>query len=450
MQVFLYLQSRVESCKLASDTRERTLPGMDTSFSANCCALESTALHRARQKLEDTNLCAKHLLKTLQFFRYQNLLAEAREESHRTMIAAFRAAHPGESLAGLITDPSLMLTSVYFPQEDVALTAQLNEALKGPGAELAVLLTLTFAHEDYVHKAKRAACAVAKHKNDSEFALFGRPEILAAATHLAAIPSGAGGATAQLKAITRLMGEGTGVDEMSFAAMKQVFTFRPLHEHLARTNPALAEALGVFGDYIEAFDRAGIPRAKRITAMQRFIELFDRIMPCSFHEQGYMPAFVGGLPSKVWLALRRNADARLYMFAVFPNVDIIDRALGTFDLEASFSEVVRGAGQYKPYASACMKIMGKIDYLCETMREEEAQRGFITGHAARGSRAQYAGAGGDGSTTLAQWVAPDDDDGCPRRPPKGDNRRLKHALTTYTLVARDYSKLRQKYWAKAP
>jgi len=97
--------------------------------------------------------------------------------------------------------------------------------------------------------------------------------------------------------------------------------------------------------------------------MQRFCLLFDLIMPESFHQRGYMPVFVGGLPSKVWIAMRRNADSRLYMFAMFPNVDIIDRALGTFDLEASFSEVVRGTGQYKPYVSTCMQIMGKIDYL---------------------------------------------------------------------------------------
>jgi hypothetical protein len=60
------------------------------------------------------------------------------------------------------------------------------------------------------------------------------------------------------------------------------------------------------------------------------------------------------------------------------------------------------------------------------------------------------GTGGSGSTILEQWVAaPAGGDGRPRRAPKGDTRRLKHALTTYTLVARDFSQLRQKYWAKA-
>ena len=59
------------------------------------------------------------------------------------------------------------------------------------------------------------------------------------------------------------MGEGTGVDEMSFAAMKQVFTFRAMHVQLALTDPEMAEALGVFGDYTDAFDRSGISRATR-------------------------------------------------------------------------------------------------------------------------------------------------------------------------------------------
>ena len=232
--------------------------------------------------------------------------------------------------------------------------------------------------------------------------------------------------------------------------MKQLFTFRPLHEQVAKTQPAMAEALGVFGDYIDAFDRSGISRAMRIASMHRFCDLFDLIMPESFHQRGYMPGFVGGLPSKVWLALRRNADSRLYIFAMFPDVDIIDRALGTFDLEASFSEVVHDAGQYKPYVSTCMKIMGKIDYLCDVMRQEEVEHGFLVGHANRGSRSQYGGAGGNVSKKLEQWVAaPAGGDGRPRQAPKGDTRRLKHAITTYKLVARDFSKLKQKYWAKS-
>ena len=162
----------------------------------------------------------------------------------------------------------------------------------------------------------------------------------------------------------------------------------------------------------------------RIASMQRFCKLFDLIMPESFHQRGYMPAFVGGIPSKVWLALRRNADSRLYIFAMFPDVDIIDRALGTFDLQASFSEVVRGAGQYKPDASTCMKIMGKIDYLCDVMRQKEVERGFLVGHANRSSRSQYGGAGGTGRTKLEQWVAAHaGGDGRPRQAPKGDTRR---------------------------
>jgi len=64
--------------------------------------------------------------------------------------------------------------------------------------------------------------------------------------------------------------------------MKQLFTFRPLHEQVAKTQPAMAEALGVFGDYIDAFDRSGISRAMRIASMHRFCDLFDLIMPESF------------------------------------------------------------------------------------------------------------------------------------------------------------------------
>jgi hypothetical protein len=96
-----------------------------------------------------------------------------------------------------------------------------------------------------------------------------------------------------------------------------------------------------------------------------------------------------------------------------------------------------------------MKIMGKIDYLCDVMRKEESQRVFLVGHANRGSRSQYDGAGGDARTKLEQWVAaPAGGDGRPRQAPKGDTRRLKHAITTFTLVARDFSKLKQRYWAK--
>ena len=265
--------------------------------------------------------------------------------------------------------------------------------------------------------------------------------------------STAAGQSLELKAITRLMGESTGIDEMSFAAMKQIFTYAPLRDALAGPEPALAEAIEIFGDYVDAFDRSGITRVERVAALQRFCELFDLVMPSSFHMRGYMPSFVAGLPSKVWLALRRNADSRLYMFAIFPDVDIIDRALGTFDLESGFSEVVRGAGQYKPYAATCMKIMGKIDYLCEVMRKDEKERGFLVGHSGnRGgnaSRSQYGGAAGTGTAQLDAWMAPRSEPHGRRAAPKGDTRRLKHALTTYALVARDFSKLKQQYWAKA-
>jgi hypothetical protein len=444
-RVFVYFRNLVDSINQAMATVEQIMPTTSAlSHSHSCCALELTALERAHAILANSSLCSKHLLKTLQLFRYQNELAKAREESHCTIIAAFKTSNPGQPIAGLMRSPRLLSSSVYFPQEDLSLTTQLNSSIQRPHDQ-SVLITLIFAHEDYVHKVKRAASAVSKKKNDSLFALFGREQILDAATLLAT----SSGVSLELKAVTRLMGEGTGVDEMSFAAMKQLFTFRPLHAQVAKKQPAMAEALGVFGDYIDAFDRSGISRATRIASLHRFCDLFDLIMPESFHQRGYMPAFVGGLPSKVWLALRRNADSRLYMFAMFPNVDIIDRALGTFDLEASFSEVVRGAGQYKPYASTCMKIMGKIDYLCDVMRKEESQRVFLVGHANRGSRSQYDGAGGDARTKLEQWVAaPAGGDGRPRQAPKGDTRRLKHAITTFTLVARDFSKLKQRYWAK--
>jgi len=362
------------------------------------------------------------------------------------MIAVFKETHPGTALEGLIGDPLLTARSIYFPQEDPALTAQLNKVVLERGGT-GLLMTVTLPHEDYVHKCKRTTSAVSKKKNDSPYALFEREKILAAANNLA---STAAGQSLELKAITRLMGESTGIDEMSFAAMKQIFTYAPLRDALAGPEPALAEAIEIFGDYVDAFDRSGITRVERVAALQRFCELFDLVMPSSFHMRGYMPSFVAGLPSKVWLALRRNADSRLYMFAIFPDVDIIDRALGTFDLESGFSEVVRGAGQYKPYAATCMKIMGKIDYLCEVMRKDEKERGFLVGHGyRRATRSQYGGAAGTGTAQLDAWMAPRSEPNGRRAAPKGDTRRLKHALTTYALVARDFSKLKQQYWAKA-
>jgi hypothetical protein len=81
-----------------------------------------------------------------------------------------------------------------------------------------------------------------------------------------------------------------------------------------------------------------------------------------------------------------------------------------------------------------LKIMGKIDYLCDVMRQEEVEHGFLV-HANRGSRSQYDGAGGDARTKLEQWVAaPAGGDGRPRRAPKGDTRRLKHALTSWRVT----------------
>ena len=75
-RVFVYFRGVVDAVNLAKAAVGQTLPiAPTTSHSYNCCVLELTALERARAILDDTSLCAKHLLKTLQLFRYQNQLA---------------------------------------------------------------------------------------------------------------------------------------------------------------------------------------------------------------------------------------------------------------------------------------------------------------------------------------------------------------------------------------
>jgi len=47
------------------------------------------------------------------------------------------------------------------------------------------------------------------------------------------------------------------------------------------------------------------------------------------------------------MAMRRNSDGRILMAAMLPYNNIVERCMGTFDIELCFSELARATGQYK-------------------------------------------------------------------------------------------------------
>ena len=115
--------------------------------------------------------------------------------------------------------------------------------------------------------------------------------------------------------ISRVLLGGMGVDIMSFAMMKQILCSPPFLKEVVLLSRVQHELCCIFRDYFDAFDRSGLSVRRRLESLQRFNTLFDAIMPQSFTDAGYMPQFVGGLASTVWMALRRNFDVRLFVIA---------------------------------------------------------------------------------------------------------------------------------------
>ena len=105
------------------------------------------------------------------------------------------------------------------------------------------------------------------------------------------------------------------------------------------------------------------------------------------------PQFVGGLASTVWMALRRNSDARLFVNAMYLWHVTVERYWGTFDIECCFANLVRAAGCYKPDAATALDLMERIDYLASFLLKIDVDIGFWLPLPRRGNQAQYSASG---------------------------------------------------------
>jgi len=250
------------------------------------------------------------LLKILRRFRYLHQLALAGDSSHACMLKVYllangerekvcMAPHNGP----LIHDRTLTAGAIYFPQQ--------NDIPSG------IMLTtvVPVGHEDYVYKLKRLVSGINQKENTGELALFDRDLLLTASSRISASDA--------VKApivtgISRVLLGGMGVDIMSFTMMKQILCSPPFLKEVVLLSRVQHELCCSFRDYFDAFDR-NLSVRRRLESLQRFNTLSDAIMPQSFTDAGYMPQFVGGLASTVWMALRRNSDARLFVNAMYPH-----------------------------------------------------------------------------------------------------------------------------------
>jgi len=199
----------------------------------------------------------------------------------------------------------------------------------------------------------------------------------------------------------------------------------------------------IFRDYFDAFDRSGLSVRRHLESLQRFNTLFDAIMPQSFIDAGYMTQFVGGLASTVWMALRRNSDARLFMNDMYPCHVTVERYWGTFDVECCFANLVRAAGCYKPDAATVLDLLERIDYLAAILLQSDVDRGFWLPLPRRGNQAQYSASGDPDapifSGRVESWVH-EEDVGGELPPIKSYGGRLRYVFINYTACARDFGK----------
>lgn len=400
------------------------------------CASLRLALTRVETVCSSSHSGPGVLLKILRKFRYQNQLVIAKEASqaclarvHRDENVTRTGAHQRPLNGPHVDDGDLMYSTVYFPQQNQHLSLLLGR------------VALIIGHEDYVHKAKRAASGVSSTRNDDKDPLFDRPLLMAAAARM----QGATGV-----GIARVLGGTMGVDVMSFGLMKQIFCCSDFRVEVQKTLPVQAEALLIFGDFFDAFDRSGLSTRRRIVALQRFVALFDAIMPSSFWDSGYMPQSVGGLPSSVWLALRRDADSFIFLNAIYPWHVFCGRYLGTFDLETGFSVTVTAAGRYKPNTAAALDVMDRADMLSSILLKSDIKRGFYRAPPRRGNQSQYqASEAADAaifSGRVQAWVH---DTGDQLQPIGRDASRVRHALVNYAVNARDFLKGKMSAFAQA-
>ena len=410
------------------------------------CATELLAMARVNSICSAGHAHPTGLLKLLKYYRYQNQLEIAKSASHCCMIKVHQQANQQrEGQAVPNNGPSvfaadLLLSAAYFPQQNDILSEKLGA------------IVMVLGHEDYVHKCKRATAAVMNPKNDSKDALFDRTFLLEVASSRMPKEHAAEGV-----ALTRVLQGGMGVDIMSFSIMRLVFCsvpFRKAVEAVERERGRAhvqSQALRVFGNYFDSFDRSGLSVARRIEYLQAFNELFDAIVPQSFVDAGYMPQLVGGIPASVWLAMRRNSDSRIFLNALYPWHICVERYFGTFDLECGFSELVRAAGQYKPDAASALDIMDSIDFLASILLQSDKERGFYKPAPRRGAQSQYQGAEeGDApiyTGRVRSWVLETDADNLPTQ--RGETRKINHGITQYALRARDFLKARGAQFASA-
>eukprot|EP00961_Rhodomonas_salina_P065770 883715-Rhodomonas_salina.2 len=136
-----------------------------------------------------------------------------------------------------------------------------------------------------------------------------------------------------------------------------------------------ALVLETFGYVLDAFDKRCMTSETRVLYGLRFTALFQSVFSKVWWTSQALPKTVMGIPTTVWMAIKRNVDSMSYLRADGRStaLDIVDRYVGTYDIEGSFSALVQEVG-YKPVARLALGVMHRCFRLL-TLRHMDG-RGF--------------------------------------------------------------------------
>ena len=204
------------------------------------------------------------------------------------------------------------------------------------------------AHEDFTHKSKNWVCSVINQAlSDENSKLINRGILLKVARSHVDFH-----VTAAVLEIRK--------DKQDLSGLREVWNPGFVSAVREAGYDGMASVLETLGNVHRLFDESGLSMSERNHFGMQYLALVQLLLRDTWWTPASMPSHVLGMPTTVLLAMARNVVSRLFVMIEHVDrlgtIDIVERYMGTYDLERSFSAMVQRVG-WKPTARVALGAM---------------------------------------------------------------------------------------------